>query len=91
MKRDFTEEVEKLVVIFQYMWQEGSDASEIVTFGNRLIKLADGISETLGVLDKEINLYKIVADMQSDNLNYETDEERESVETLRLIAEGRMS
>lgn len=91
MKRGLTEGVEKLVVIFQSMWQDGSDASEVVKFGNRLIKLADGMSETPGMLDRDINLYQVVADLQPDNLNYETEEERENVDTLRLIAEGRMS
>ena len=91
LKKIFNVEFLNLIKIYDHMANNGYAASDFTDFSNKLIKLADGIYESPRVLEDEINIFALVAESPIDNLDFETDDEREQLETIQLIAEGRMA
>ena len=90
-KKKAFEELGKLINVFNRNCSNGITAYHFVDYSRKLIKLADGLLESGLRLDRSMNLYAIVASVPLGNITCESNEEREQVETVRLVAEGRMS
>lgn len=90
-QKKFFEELKNSVEQFRRICSQGIEASDFINFSRRLIKMGDGISETGIKLDDSLNLYRLVANIPIENISYETDEEKNEIETTKLIAQGRLT
>ena len=87
----FFQELKNSVDQFKRICSQGIEASDFIGFSRRLMKLGDGISETGIKLDHSLNLYALVANIPTDNISFETDEEKNNIKTTQLIAQGRLT
>lgn len=87
----FVQEIANLATLFKRICSQGIEASNFIESSRRLIKMADGLSEFGIPLEGDMNLYALVANISISKIAYETDEEKDEVQTTQLIAQGRMS
>jgi hypothetical protein len=88
-KKSLLQELERLIKVFERLCQQGIEASDFVEFSQRLIKLNDGMKEFGISLSSGMTMYDVVANAPIVNVIYESDEQRQSVRTIQLIAHGR--
>jgi len=91
LKQVANSEFSQLISLYQHMSKNGSTASDFIDFSQKLITLADGIYSNPKILENNINIYALVANSPINKLDFETDEEKEQIEMIQLIAEGRTS
>lgn len=90
-KKQFLQEADRLIEIFQRLCEWGITADRFTEFSQRLIKLGDGLDKHGIVLNKSVSLYAVVANVPGESISYETADDRDNVQTIQLIAQGRMS
>lgn len=91
LKKITNTEFARLIAIYQHLANNGINASEFIPFSRGLIDLADSIYENpYKVIEEDVNIYKLVAHTPIEKLDFETEEEKEQLETIQLIAKGKM-
>lgn len=90
-KKSLLQETERLIGIFNRLCKSELAAGDFIEFSQRLIKLGDGMKEYGIALGQGQMLYGVVASAPINNMSYESNEQRQSVRTTQLIAQGRMS
>lgn len=90
-KKSLLQEIERLIGIFDQLCRSEIAAGDFIEFSQRLIKLGDGLREYGITIGQGRTLYGIVANVPISNVAYESEEQRQSVRTTQLIAQGRMS
>ncbi len=86
----FFQELKNSVDQFKRICSQGIEANDFIGFSRRLIKMGDGLSETGIKLDENLNLYALVANIPEGNISFKTDEEKNNIKTIQLIAQGRL-
>jgi hypothetical protein len=86
----FKAETEKLLAIFSNVCQEEIEAIEFLYFAEQLMSVADLILETkLSMPGGNPPIYAGIANVPLSNIVYESSDERQEVNKMRRIAEGR--
>lgn len=85
------EEVRNLVELYKRICTQGIAAAEFINYSRILLKLGDGLSETDLNFKESMNFYLLVANIPIDQITFNSDEERDNVQTMQLIAQGRLT
>lgn len=86
----FMKELENSVNLFKRICNQGIDGYNFIDFSNKLMKMGDGLAKNGVNLDENLNLYSLVANIPIDNVSFKTDDEKNNIQTIQMIANGRL-